>query len=438
MSEISDSLPALGSTIAGRYRLTECIGMGGMGAVYKAEQLGLGRDVALKLILPEKAAVERARKRFLREAKVTSAMKHGGVVQIYDYGDVDGALFIAMELLSGPTLRSQVDFDLPPLSQSRAVEIAAGIAEVLDATARVSLVHRDLKPENVLFDTDVQGHTRVVLVDFGLAFATEGDDTTGRLTKEGVLSGTPDYMSPEQCRGDNVTPACDVYALGCMLYEMLTSSPPFQGEPAVQLSRHLFVPPKSMRKAYPDLNIQGSLDDLVLDMLTKDPTTRPTAAMVLERLERLDARRPERMGPHANDEGRVGRAARMISAGSVHPEPASPLQPVPLLGTLLWMGPIHEEAVEALAVAGVVVLEEDQVTENSSVDAVFAPGASAETIGHLAQNHPVVGTAQDHDIQEVTALLRAGASEALPAGYTVSDLVRRIQRVIRRGRRGRR
>lgn len=430
---MSHELPSLGDVIAGRYKLIEPLGEGGMGAVYKAEQIGLGREVAVKVILPERASNERAKKRFLREAKVTASVKHPGVVQIYDYGEVEGVIYIAMEVLSGPTLRHLVDYDMPPLPQDRAIEIALPVAETLEATAKIPLVHRDLKPENVLFDKDLSGNIRVVLVDFGLAFETEGDDTTGRLTREGVLSGTPDYMSPEQCRADRVTPASDVYALGCMMYEMLTSEPPFKGEPAVQLSRHLFVPPKRIRHAFPDIKVHGSLDDLVMDMLQKDPASRPSASDVAERLRRMNTAQPERMNANAHDEDRLGRAARMISAASIVPPP---MKQQAESGVLWWRdASASVSTLDALAVGGVVVI--DTLTQPPRFDVIFAPGATPEEVTELSKEAPVIGMASSKNMDELTALLRAGAKEALMPNYEPSDLVRRVQRVLRKLKRER-
>jgi serine/threonine protein kinase len=431
---VSTALPAIGDLIAGRYKVLDRIGIGGMGAVFRTEQVGLGRDVAVKIILPEKASSERARKRFLREARVTASVKHAGVVQILEYGDEGGLLYIAMELLTGPTLRDLVDFDKPPLKQPRAISIALEIAEILDATARLPLVHRDLKPENILFDTNVSGVERIVLVDFGLAFATEGDATTGRLTQEGVLSGTPDYMSPEQCRADVVGPPCDVYALGCILYEMLTSQGPFRGEPAVLLSRHLFAPAKSIRAAYPDIEVHGSLDDLLMEMLDKNPATRPTASSVVDRLRRLDARAPERMSGRSESAESHGRTSRMVSSPSVHPAPVSPLM---TLGRLLWVGPLDDAQHLALSVAGVQVqiVEEGSPDLQNSLDAVFLMSPTVDLVAALCANHPVIVAVSSSDIGELSQMLRAGASEAVPSGSDVIDIVRKVTRVLRRRRR---
>ena len=427
------ALPAIGDLIAGRYKVLERVGLGGMGAVFRAEQVGLGREVAVKIILPEKASSERSRKRFLREARVTAAVKHAGVVQILEYGDEDGLLYIAMELLSGPTLRDLVDFDRPPLDQARAIQLALEVAEILDATAHVPLVHRDLKPENILFDKNVSGEERVVLVDFGLAFATEGDATTGRLTREGVLSGTPDYMSPEQCRADVVGPPCDVYALGCVLYEMITSQPPFRGEPAVLLSRHLFAPPKSIRTAFPEIEVHGSLDELIMEMLDKNPATRPSAASVVDRLRRLDAQAPERMSGRGEGMDRHGRAARMVSSPSVHPAPWSPST---TLGRLLWVGPLEETHHLALSVAGVQVrvVEEGSPELLNSVDPVFLNAPTVELVTTLSATRGVI-VAVSSDIAELSTMLRAGASEAVPSGSEPADIVRKVTRLLRRPRR---
>lgn len=426
-------LPAIGDLIAGRYKVIERIGLGGMGAVFRTEQVGLGREVAVKVILPEKSSSERARKRFLREARVTASVKHSGVVQILEYGDEDGLLYIAMELLNGPTLRDLVDFDKPPLEQSRAISIALEIAAILDATARIPLVHRDLKPENILFDTNLSGDERIVLVDFGLAFATDGDATTGRLTQEGVLSGTPDYMSPEQCRADEVGPACDVYALGCILHEMLTGRAPFRGEPAVLLSRHLFAPARSIRAAYPDIQVHGSLDDLLLDMLDKNPLTRPTAAAVVDRLGRLDARSPERMSGRAGDSERQGRAARMLSAASV--VPPRPTSPLTHLGLVLCVGALGEAHQLALSVAGVQVIVAASVpAELSRFDAVFLTAPTVDLVGSLSPTLPVIVALTSTDIDELSQMLRAGASEAIPQSAAPTDFVRKVTRVLRRRR----
>jgi serine/threonine protein kinase len=280
-----------GDIVAGRFELERKLGEGGMGVVFLATQIQLRRKVALKLILPEHAARKGARARFEREARVASALRHPNAVEVYDFGEHQGALYMAMELLTGVTLRSLVDLDRPPLPLVRALRYARQIADVLTAAAAIGLVHRDLKPENVMIETAVDGSERVVVVDFGLAFMAEQGDM-GRLTREGVVTGTPDYMSPEQARGIEVTPATDVYSLGCMLYEMLTSNPPFQGDTAILISRHLFVAPTPIREAYPEVDVPGAVDDLIQRMMDKTPEARPSAQSVRDVLLAVDPAAP--------------------------------------------------------------------------------------------------------------------------------------------------
>jgi eukaryotic-like serine/threonine-protein kinase len=151
---LDDGYLAPGSVVADRFEVVAMLGEGGMGAVYRAVQRGLRREVALKIIRPDRRQRASARERFLREARVASLMRHPGVVGIYDFGEHEGALFLAMELLNGPALRDVVDEHLPLLSWPRVVAITTAIADVLDAAGSVGLVHRDLKPENVILHRD--------------------------------------------------------------------------------------------------------------------------------------------------------------------------------------------------------------------------------------------------------------------------------------------
>ncbi|MGB9338064.1 MAG: serine/threonine-protein kinase, partial [Polyangiales bacterium] len=211
---------APGTVIADRFVVEHQVGAGGMGKVYAAKQLGLERSVAIKVISPEDAAKPMARRRFEREARVASALRHPNAVEIYDFGTHGDTMYLAMELLDGTSLRSLVDIDLPPLSPRRACQIAADVADVLASAASIGLIHRDLKPENIILDRTRDGE-RTVVVDFGLAYILESEES-GRLTRAGEGLGTPDYLSPEQARGLSLSPACDIYSLGCVLYEMLT------------------------------------------------------------------------------------------------------------------------------------------------------------------------------------------------------------------------
>lgn len=426
-----------GTVIADRFVIEHQLGAGGMGQVYAAKQLGLDRSVALKVISPDHAMSPLARRRFEREARVASALRHPNAVEIYDFGLHEETMFLAMELLDGPSLRSFVDFDLPPLSPRRACQIAGDVAEVLASAAAIGLIHRDLKPENIILDLS-QDEERTVVVDFGLAFIDEGEQT-GRLTREGEGLGTPDYVSPEQARGVELTPACDVYSLGCVLYEMLTAVPPFDGQNAVILSQHLYVAPISIRERLPDRNIPGALDELVLRMLAKVPEDRPSARSVVEALRSMDPNAPQRKG--RTTRGRLlGRDARMVSE-----PPAAADSPV--LDADVWLdvdiriavcGSIEPNLEIGLAANGIQVQKLDVDTEPMDVPlgvlAVYAPGARGAQIESLASTGlPVISDAAPADIDRLAEMLRAGAAEVVIQPSPPEEVARKVWRAIQKG-----
>jgi len=425
---------AKGDVVAGRYEVVRLLGEGGMGAVYEATQKGLARSVALKVILPAKAKAERSRRRFLREARVAASVRHPGVVEIHDFGEHEETLFLAMEMLQGGTLRKIVDEDLPPLPLERVVALGRAIADVLVAAGHAGLVHRDLKPENVVLDRTPDGRERVVVVDFGLAFLEEGDEQTGRLTREGAITGTPDYMSPEQARGAEVGPATDVYSLGCMLYEMLAGECPFSGDTAIVLSRHLFVPPKALRERVPDRGIPGVLGDLVMQMLAKDPADRPDARRVRDVLDGLDPSRPLRMSARADDAPRIGRAARMISMSKSDTSPPPPAEAERL--RIGWVGLVDEELATALAVNGIDAVEVEEDALPSGLEVLFVAGASVDRVEELAASRLVIADAKPGDVARLQALIEAGAADVVMRPCSTEALARKVHRAWRRARRG--
>jgi hypothetical protein len=211
------ALMSPGVTFAG-YRVDALVGRGGMGVVYRAIDLSLERPVALKLVAPELAMDERFRTRFLREPRLAAALDHPSVVPIYEAGEHEGQLYLAMRYVEGSDLKTLLERD-EQLSPERALSILAQIADALDAAHRRGLVHRDVKPANVLLDED--GHA--YLTDFGITKQVGGESTdTGRVV------GTLDYLAPEQIRGEDVDGRADCYALACVLYECLAGVPPFR------------------------------------------------------------------------------------------------------------------------------------------------------------------------------------------------------------------
>jgi ABC-type branched-subunit amino acid transport system substrate-binding protein/DNA-binding beta-propeller fold protein YncE len=226
-----------GATFAG-YRVEELVGRGGMGVVYRATDLSLERPVALKLIAPELAQDERFRGRFLREPRLAAALDHPNVIPIYEAGEHDGQLYLAMRYVEGSDLKTVLEHE-GRLSPERVVAVLAQVAGALDAAHRRGLVHRDVKPANVLLDEE----EHVYLTDFGITKQLGGDSTD-----TGQVVGTLDYLAPEQIRGEPVDGRTDCYALACVLYECLSGTPPFRRETEAEtLWAHMQEQPAPLR-----------------------------------------------------------------------------------------------------------------------------------------------------------------------------------------------
>ncbi|WP_082119785.1 protein kinase domain-containing protein [Saccharothrix sp. ST-888] len=260
----------LGTLGDGRYRVTHRLGRGGMAEVYAAQDVRLGRTVAVKLLRSELAQDDVARLRFTREAHAVAALNHHSIVSVYDTGEEelagDSTPYIVMELVEGHTVRELLmDEDVPPVDQ--ALIITAGVLEALAYSHRNGIVHRDIKPANVI----ITNGGAVKVMDFGIARALTGGATT--MTQTGMVMGTPQYLSPEQALGKAVDHRSDLYAAGCMLFELLTLRPPFTGDtPLSVVYQHVQdmpVPPSQANNRVP-----AQLDELVLRSLAKDPDDR--------------------------------------------------------------------------------------------------------------------------------------------------------------------
>jgi predicted Ser/Thr protein kinase len=265
----------------GQYRIVAPLGYGAMGAVYRAEHGQLRRPVALKVLHPKLRRDREAQARFMAEAVATSRVQHPNVVTVYDYGQSeDGAAFLVMELLQGESLASLLSSG-QHVSMQRAVELARQIASALTAVHAAGIVHRDLKPENIFVTRDPLDPQRdlVKLLDFGVCkMAAE----SANVTRVGNLLGTPHYMAPEQGKNARVAdPRSDIYAVGCMLYEMLCGRLPFGGDMIDVLMAHQSRRPEPPRRLNPE--VPPELDQLVMTMLAKDPTDRPRDMIEVER-----------------------------------------------------------------------------------------------------------------------------------------------------------
>ncbi len=264
--------PSLGATTIGRYVVTGELGRGGMGVVLRARDPHLQRDVAIKMILDERAGGDPLRhQRFVAEARAVARLRHPGIVTVHEVGTHEGRPFIVMDLLEGETLEEHLERASPP--PRRVAEIVREVAAALHHAHRAGVVHRDVKPQNVLLDADGRPH----LLDFGLARDLADDH---HLTRTGQLVGTPAYVAPEQASGGRrgaAGPAADVWSAGAVLYRALVGRPPFQAGNILELIRKIFmedpVPPRSIVASVP-----ADLATVALRCLEKDPTRRYASA----------------------------------------------------------------------------------------------------------------------------------------------------------------
>ncbi len=275
-------------SVVGGYTLGEEIGRGASGVVFSAQAAGDENAlVALKIMNASFATSREASARFLREARVSAALNHPGAVNVSDYGNDDGVHFLAMDILEGEPLRQRLAES--ELSIEESVAIGVQVAEVLEAAHAVELVHRDIKPENIFVLSSPVGDDpiSVRVVDFGLAFLVEHDGSLGRLTQEGILGGTPAYMSPEQAQGESLTAATDVYSLGCVLYELACGETPFVGSVPETLARHIYVTATPLDSRELKRPVPDALATLIFEMLSKPESARPKPAEISARLRDL-------------------------------------------------------------------------------------------------------------------------------------------------------
>ncbi len=284
-------LPLNSLVLDERFRVLGHLGGGGMGEVYLAEQVSLGRKVALKVLRHEVGQQPGMTERFRREARLLSSVEHPAVVRVIDFGQSEEGTCLVMELAEGETLLQALETG--PLDPERGRRVLVQLAEGLAAIHEKGIIHRDLKPENVVLTPGPRGE-QARLLDFGIARLVEPDPDARGLSQVGVVLGTPEYLSPEQAMGQPLDGRSDVYSLGVLAYRMLTGQLPFQGPNARDyLLQHVSAAPRPLLQLAPQVASQPELSAMVMRALAKDPRARPQSAQELVRA--LEPRAPPRI-----------------------------------------------------------------------------------------------------------------------------------------------
>lgn len=449
----------LGTLVAGRFQVEALIGKGGVGRVYRAKQLELSRPIALKVLHPHMAALPDMKERFAREARAASMLQHPHSVVVYDFGQWEGRLYIAMELLTGHPL-SDVLTDLGVLPPDRIAVMLSQVLDVLQVAHGQGLLHRDLKPENVLVLQDPRAnadgeqstldYTKVV--DFGLARLMDPESDM-RLTRDGGVSGTPAYMSPEQARGTELDARSDLYSVGVMLYEMLCGDCPFDGNTALDvLLKHLYAEAIPPSHRAPQLKIDPGLEAICMRAMSKSPDDRfADAAAMRQAIEAAvsgegadgDA------GHHIKKLSRADRGSAVglsdIAAPAVRPEDREAVRLIVVqprdvdfassAGPVLKAHGIRVEELIDLETFAATALDYDAVIVDLRPDPA-AQLASIETDldSWELEGRPLLVLGPDGAFELMQRALHAGVEDYVPLSK-LTKLPQKARRAIRRSRR---
>jgi serine/threonine protein kinase len=348
-----------GARQIGKYLVKSELGRGGMGAVYLAEQPGLGREVAIKELILSPAADPTALMRFLQEAQVMARTSHPNLVQVHDLEQIGDANYIVLEFVRGRSLRDMVNQGPVPLPQTFAV--MHGVLQALDYAHKHAIVHRDMKPENVLLSDE--GSVKVA--DFGIARLTDDSGPGGTATKTGTTVGTPQYMSPEQVASSKVDGRSDLYSAGIMFYELVVGQPPFTASeadgPFTLMAKHVQAPPMPPSVHRPGLDMR--LEEMIMKSLSKRPEERFQTGeefdTVMSRIaDRLCPGWPKALEPGADLSKMVpataaAQAASVASPLSI-PVVAAPAVAVPVQAVYNPAPPVKPAAKKASGCLGVI------------------------------------------------------------------------------------
>jgi hypothetical protein len=396
--------PLIGRLLADRYKVLRTIGEGGMGRVYLAEHVRMGRLSAVKVMSPALAPTADAIGRFNREAANASRINQPNVAAIYDFGETeDGTLYLAMEYVEGETLTGVLRRE-GPFSPMRAAEITGQIADGLTAAHHLGIVHRDLKPDNILVTRSHDGREWVKIVDFGIAKTTHAAEPEQNVTSLGVAVGTPEYMSPEQIAGEQLDGRTDLYSLGLVLFNMLTCALPHPALTSKQsLVQRLTARPRTLADVRPNVSWPARLQVALDRALAPEPADRFRTVGELAAVVRAAVGAPSASGG----------ATQMMTPLSVDAVPTRPIgsRPVPVAAAKRsWRGPVIAVGVLLATTGGLMVRPPDAVRDFLEVYNVSLPTAIAA--GQPASRPPVADSVTQSAVTATPAAVMAADSGA--------------------------
>lgn len=334
--ETIESDAFIGRNLDGKYHIEAKIGEGGMGAVYRARHVLMNAPLAIKVLHPSLVSDATSVARFQREAQAMARIRHSNAIAVSDFGVTDDQVnYIVMELFEGESLRKTLERE-KKLSYATAIAIARQVCGALEAAHRSGVIHRDIKPENIFVSLQPDGSYFVKVIDFGIAkIVTNAAKDGPPLTRQGMIIGSPHYLSPEQCTGQDLDARSDIYSLGIVLFEMLTGRVPFTAVTPVAVALlHANEPPPSLRSVCPE--IPEALDRLVMRALAKSKNDRPPSAREFaEELERVARLVSPSFDPVTPLVGKILDASLASANGGPAPSPPPSAAPV---GGSAWTG----------------------------------------------------------------------------------------------------
>jgi serine/threonine-protein kinase len=372
-----DITSLVGQTIDGKYKVESLLGMGGMGAVFRARHAFINNEVAIKVIHPELALDRSIVERFLREARAAATIDHPNAIRVSDFGRAGDMLYLVMEFIQGSSMKDFLQ-ERNKLTIGEAAQIMSQVCAALDVAHSFQIVHRDLKPDNIMLKNNQRGELIVKVVDFGIAKVRANEQQNEALTSVGTIIGTASYMSPEQCQGQAVDHRSDIYSLGVIVFESLSGRKPFTSDVPMQvIVKHIIEPTPSLRAFAPE--IPEEIEAIVTKAMEKNPANRFAtagefaenlfnAAVELGEVDLMPANRYP-TGAHQVYEGRTGMLAPRATADlSKHQN---------LAATIIQSNPANQPAAPAGTVSNQTIVPAKPAAPSIGADRTYVPPAAS-------------------------------------------------------------